>query len=236
MTDIKRTKIIGLSGAQGSGKDTAATMMRELLENKHRIPKVKTYAYADNLKHLCRDIFDLNDAQLFGDKKNTPLKRPITLTQLHTECIVGWIRQHNGVETNEGQRERLYDMVMQGVVFNTPREIFQHIGTEILRNVYDDNYHVNVLMREIEADNVDYAIITDARFPNERAAINERKGVVFLVAGRVHEDAIATTHKSETSLGNVSDYACVLSNSGTLANLKTQVEIIIGSLVTRGTR
>ena len=54
--------LIGLIGAKGAGKSTIA----EYLMRGYRF---REYAFAEPLKQLCGDLFNLSDAQLYGDQK-----------------------------------------------------------------------------------------------------------------------------------------------------------------------
>ena len=56
-------KIIGFLGNKGSGKDTAGNYLV-----KHH--NYKRYAFADPIKEIARHLFNLDDTQLYGDKKD----------------------------------------------------------------------------------------------------------------------------------------------------------------------
>ena len=60
--------IIVLSGLARSGKDTAATILKDMLHNSH------TIAYADYLKEITENCFGLVDEQMFGDDKESPIE------------------------------------------------------------------------------------------------------------------------------------------------------------------
>ena len=115
--------------------------------------------------------------------------------------------------------------------FKTPREILQFVGTEICRHI-SEAYHAEVLIRQIlEEPNVNW-IITDARFPNERAALKKLFGAMLVRIKRPgytppscfdsEEEAKADGHASELSFGDDSEYDAVIINSGTIEDLQNE--------------
>ena len=71
-------------------------------------------------------------------------------------------------------------------------------------------------------------IVTDVRFPNEAKAIKKRKGLLVRVEGdpaKIRENSTRNlSHPSETSLDSWKPWDYMIDNSGTLAQLKEQVE------------
>ena len=226
MNDIT---IIGFSGGQGAGKDTSSEFLKD------HFTDAKVYAFASNLKELCRDVFKLSEAQLHGDKKNTPLKKPLGFSMLEVNCIIGWLRKHNSQGTSETQQDKHQELLYKNIKFASPREIMQFIGTEVLRDIYDQDYHAIYLMREIQEDAPAVALITDARFSNERARIRREGGLNIKIVGRTHADATGIAgHKSENDLGDDAEYAFVVVNDGTLEDLSAKMQDIYTQLNLRG--
>lgn len=62
------TLVLGFTGLAGAGKDTAASMLADLLPNPH------LYAFAQPLKEACKIAFGLSDQHVYGHEKETPLK------------------------------------------------------------------------------------------------------------------------------------------------------------------
>ena len=55
--------IIAIGGKKGSGKDTIGNILCEKY-------KFKRFAFGDAVKNVCKNIFNLNEEQLFGDTKD----------------------------------------------------------------------------------------------------------------------------------------------------------------------
>lgn len=85
----------------------------------------------------------------------------------------------------------------------TMRTILQRFGTEIFVNKVDKLYWVKKLKEKINAENYDYAIITDARFCHELDCIGES----FKIFIKSNEKIAESNHISERNLDNyIFDY------------------------------
>lgn len=149
-------QIIVISGAAGSGKDTAANILSSKLQNDGY--KVIVTHFADLLKYICRTFFN-------------------------------W----DGRKDEKG------------------RTLLQRIGTDVIRKRFPDLW-VDFIsdMLTCFADEWDYAIVADARFPNEVDKLKENFDVVYLRiesnrSSRLTQEQQA--HSSEAALDNVpADY------------------------------
>jgi len=129
----------------------------------------------------------------------------------------------------------------------TPRLALQLMGTEVLRNTFDQDIWLNSLEYRIrkQTKNVSCTVISDARFRNELDLIKNMGGVIiwvqrgelpewFETAKTAHENVVSrkimTTkyrdvHESEWNwAGYPVDY--IIDNNGTLEDLAKQVEAI----------
>lgn len=171
--------IIGFSGRKGSGKNTCADVLTERIYETHdgqNIPRVKlvrTYAFADPMKRVCQQFFGLTPEQCYGEnsQKNTP-------------SIVHWGNFPAQVGIDRPER------------YMTGRELLQYFGTEVLRRM-DTQAHVRALLWMINDENPLYAFVTDVRFPNEVAAVQENGGKVIRLTRCLYPD---DNHESETAL------------------------------------
>tara|TARA_Y100000817_G_scaffold313963_1_gene311360 strand:- start:392 stop:1135 length:744 start_codon:yes stop_codon:yes gene_type:complete len=134
-------------------------------------PYVKIYSFADGLKTLCMDFFDLSFEQVYG-----------TDEQKNTETNVYW----SDLPTPNTQ---IRSKKM------TARELLQYFGTDIMRRM-NTNVWVNHAIRTIKKECSQIAIIPDVRFPNEVNAIKEAGGKVVRLERQFKEDA----HSSECAL------------------------------------
>ena len=218
--------IIGLAGKAGAGKDTAAEFL------------VSTYGFrqlalADNLKTLCKFVFQISHAQCYDQKlKEKKFANPILLSPKHIEGIVDFATRINGFEIDTVDVHRMYLYVGQLTVFKTPRELLQFVGTELLRDIVDIDYHLKVAKNKIDegTENTMY-VITDARFDNERQMIKKWGGITALVDRKtVDREVGLSNHASENSLSAKDNYDFVIDNSGDIDDLAKEVDKLVTNI------
>jgi hypothetical protein len=98
------------------------------------------------------------------------------------------------------------------------RRLLQRLGTEAGRNTLWDSIWIDAALHDLSPEGK--YVVTDARFPNEAAAIQERGGVLV----RITRDGVgpANNHPSETSLDDY-DFHWRISNHGTLEEFRSHV-------------
>lgn len=112
------------------------------------------------------------------------------------------------------------------------RRLLQYVGTEIFRS-YDPEYWVKEVTKFLHVCNdnelFDYAIITDARFPNEvNNLINQFETLAFRISRKNFKSKLTTAaqnHLSETALDDFKIPEIIL--SGEIENLPREVEEFI---------
>lgn len=113
---------------------------------------------------------------------------------------------------------------------DTPRNILQKVGTECLRRGYRDDVWIKALergVRDPEAVDADW-VVSDCRFSNEVEAIREWGGKLVRI-DRPGGERIATgQHASEIALENWGPWDYAIANTGTLDDLHTKVDIMLG--------
>ena len=216
--------IIGIAGKKGSGKDTLAELF---VAN-----GFKRYAFADHLREAASKIFkidikyfqdaDLKDKpfkkkKLFRGYKNTPIRMDL-------RCRIDFVNYFKDV----------YDFnlmnhleVFHGVEFEAPRDILQFIGTTVCRGLIRDDFHVRYVFKQIAEDHAKNYVISDARFANERAAIEKTNGINILVR---RPSTLADSHISENDLGSPEDYFYVVDNSKDIQHMNDQVLNILENI------
>ena len=123
-------------------------------------PFVKLYSFADNLKAVCTELFNIPP-----------------------ECVYGTDEQKNQV-----QEHLLWENISTNRTGPmTAREFMQHFGTDVCRKVYEPIW-VNACIKKIQQEQSGLAIIADVRFPNEAKAIERAGGKVVRLTREVHED------------------------------------------------
>ena len=165
--------------------------------------------------------------------------------------VFGWQREMLEGDTVESRDFRETPDVFWtrklGVPNFTPRLALQLLGTEVLRNHFNENIWLNSLEYRIRKQLTDApcTVISDARFRNELDLIKEMGGVIiwvqrgelpewFETAKTAHENVISRrimetkyrdVHESEWNwAGYPADY--IVNNNGTLEELAKQVEDI----------
>jgi len=137
---------------------------------------VRIYGLADTLKDMCIDVFGLTNAQVYGtdDDKNTKTHLRWEDTPTYTPTSLN---------------------LRRGKM--TAREVLQYIGTDILRKL-DDEIWIKSLLKKINKDKPEVALICDIRFKNEIKALRECGGVVIGLTRSM--DKVNDLHSSEKEI------------------------------------
>lgn len=99
------------------------------------------------------------------------------------------------------------------------RGLLQRFGTEVGREMFDENFWVDYALNSIEDGSK--VVISDVRYPNEADAIRELGGKVY----RVERDGVfpANEHASEHALDTYK-FDGKIQNNGTIQGLQQNVE------------
>lgn len=146
-------------------------------------PFVKHYAFATALKEMSIGLFNLPKECIYGtdEQKNQPIAHK-------------WEDMPTKVKGKSGEM--------------TGREFMQYFGTEICRKIYPDIW-TDRLIKDIDAEDPNLAVISDARFENEILAVQKAGGkVIRLTRSVAGEDS----HSSELALDNYGGFDAVLDN------------------------
>jgi hypothetical protein len=180
--------LIGLNGKAGSGKDTAFTFINEWAT--FHGYKAERDAFADRLK--------ISAGRALG---------------IHSEDGSEELAFCNAIKVNSKISLKWDDGKAHHHEL-TGREYLQYYGTEAHRQVFSDDFWINMVLGP-ERPGVDILVITDVRFPNEAEAIREEGGEVWTI----HRwEETGDTHASEQDLDN-SLIDCHLNNMDTLDEL-----------------
>lgn len=157
-------------------------------------PFVKNYSFADQLKQFLINVFDLRWDHCYGtDKqKNTP-------THLKWSDVAFTLPPRTVGELKKTDK---YNKFMTG------REVMSHFGTDVCRKIYNDCW-ANALVKQVQAENVPIAIVSDCRFPNEVEAFQKVGAKVVRLTRKVDN----SKHISETALDKYKDFDYVLDNA-----------------------
>lgn len=233
--------IIGLSAQLQNGKDTVAGLILKLTswyddEVQEDFTNWTTRRFAGKLKQMAAILLGCKVEDFEDDKfKNQPLPEEwrrfyYTHYKLKTESNPdGKVSQYfASIEEAEDYKIKLINYINpEGLQLVdellTPRKILQLLGTEGGRDVIHPNIWVNATLGDIRPD--DKVIITDARFPNEVEGIKKKNGIVVRI---IRPSKVSTsTHPSETSLNDYTNWDYVIVNDGTLEELEEKVKTML---------
>ena len=177
--------LIGISGKLGSGKDEIA---------KSAIKDGFGYriAFADQVKDLVINCFNLNKDLVYGSQKDKE-----TLTHVRWDTInipMSLLIKYRNVAIDPKQ------------VYLSIREILQIVGTDMMRS-FDPNVWINLAFNNMEKTDK-HVIITDVRFKNEAKAIEDAGGIIVRLTRNI--DA-PSTHPSEVEM-DYYDFSYILDN------------------------
>jgi len=200
--------IIGIAAKARVGKDTFADFLVKEFEEKDIF--LLRIAFADELKTLCMEYFNLTPDQVYGD-----LKEKMT---------------HLG--KNESGRLGLSSNPDD---YWTPREIMQHVGSFYRRIDYD--FWVNQLDKQVKMfytrpDGVKNFIITDVRHVNECEYVKKNGILIKLIRGE-EQKIHGMSHESEIALDDKPDdyFDIILHNNGTLDDLRLMAKNTIDAII-----
>jgi len=200
--------LLGFGNKARHGKDTAAEAIRDYYEKEHDnglfAPSVKVgiFKFATALYQEVEDLIGQHGLKsVFNGRFDLPIPR-------ETEILHGEL----GDQVVHRTAIRIPSWVTQGDSTPVPMakygkhpKLLQWWGTEYRRNYFGTNYWVDRLFASIPA-NLDIAMVSDTRFPNEADGIKQRGGYTVNVQ-RLREDGTQyyssdrpVDHPSETAL------------------------------------
>lgn len=192
-----RSRIIGLAGYAGSGKDEVGKLLvRQGYEK---------LAFADRVKEL---TLALDPICAFMPSSPFLLKRPwlrfVTPMRFYRLWTLSDLIAAFGAE----DAKRCFPEV---------RRVYQKLGTDVCRSLNPDVW-VDELVKKI--DHETSYVITDVRFPNEVEAIHALGGEVWWVNREGHGPL--NGHVSESSI-DLADMDWIVDNNGSLGDLSNTV-------------
>jgi len=172
------TKILGITGYKGHGKDSLAHMVREQDSTWHLTH------FAAPLKEMSMRVFNLSKEQVFDDKgKEELFLEPIFLDDYLSEMC----------------KETGLNILPRGMTAHCPRHVLQYFGTDYVRSV-SSNYWIDLLDRLISV--YDKVIISDLRFLNEEKYLRSRDSFIIRVR-RVDLPRPTDPHQSEVEIASL---------------------------------
>jgi hypothetical protein len=177
-----KTQIIIMTGKAQSGKDTACSYVRGFLKEHGYSSKV--YPFADALKQVCINVLGLEYNQCWGENsdKNTNTRFKWCDLPMCSTDIAMIMQNKPGSRCDD---------------YMTARDVMQVFGTNIFRRFYQDCW-VQATIKKIKEEGLDFALISDARFPNEINYATFYEPIVI----KFTRNPLNNQHESETALDN----------------------------------
>lgn len=190
--------IIAFCGAKNVGKDLAANKLIDMY-------KFKKLSFAQPLKQMVSEVFEIPFNMLEdNDKKDVPSEYVITENQAtELNIYIKSLCAEIGM-LHEGD----ISPSVVGKICNTPRQLLQLIGSDVVRDLVYGNLWVDLLAKRM----YDYTnvVITDCRFANERKILKDQGGILVKIN---RNTGLTDTHISETSLGSDDEYDVIINNN-----------------------
>lgn len=218
---------IGIVGYAGSGKDTLASLLQEHLEDH------VNFKFAGKLKEFCSDLFDI-PLEVFESQE---LKSKLDFFEFNStdEYVEKFCKVCGSVLGIVDKQVAEYLAFVTSKVLDvsistdsthmtfhtTPREVLQKIGTDVFRDHYSDTIWVDAI------DNVDKAIVTDVRFPNEAEKIKKSGGILVRIVNVKQENQEVMNHPSEQYISQIECDTVICNNGESLEKLRQQAVQII---------
>lgn len=152
-------------------------------------PYVKLYSFADELKRICIELFDIPPECVFGtdEQKNQPQAHllwenmPKAINSTMMKKIIKAPDAKRSFDWKEGPM--------------TAREFMQFFGTDVCRKMFEPVW-AKACINKIKREQSGLAIIADVRFPNEAKEIEQAGGSLIRLTRSIFED----NHSSEVAL------------------------------------
>jgi hypothetical protein len=183
--------LIGISGKIGSGKDTFAEIIRLLV--------AAPYMTNQTVEHYLRN------PNPYVTKTDWVVKKFANKLKEIASILCG-------VPAYKFEDQEFKKTMMAPEWDMTYREFLQKLGTDAMRNGLHTDTWVNATFANFNASS--RWLITDVRFPNEAAAVLDKKGTLI----RLERNSDTGDHPSETALDDF-DFPIVIKNTGTLSEL-----------------
>ncbi len=208
---------VGLDGnEEGMGVLDLSRTDREFLQYaEHMIwPYIKGYSFADRLKQAIMVIFGVPVEQLYGSDEQKNM--PITIKWKDLEFLLSEeakAEKSKIVVREDFSRSDSWDNYLTG------RDIAQIFGSDVCRRIKNDCW-VDACLQDILHEGYPFAVISDARFPNELDHMKKNGAKLVRLLRNPFDDK----HISETALDNypLQNYDLVIDNRDMTLKEKNQ--------------
>jgi hypothetical protein len=218
--------VVSLSGPIGSGKDASAQLLQEVGISQGKI------SFAGPLKDIVSQVYKIPRQDMEDQaKKLQPFETPMVFDRKSLRSILKLLPEYLPIEEMYYNINRVTETNLVGAKIPNLRYLLQFVGTEVIRNKVDQNWHLNAAFSSKVLENLDpdgLYCVTDARFPNEleflRDKFNEDFYGYYVERPEAEERLKTATHASELELVKIRELVGsenVLKNDGSLKELES---------------
>lgn len=126
----------------------------------------------------------------------------------------------DGVRLHDAIKEHGWDGYKNSQYSAEIRQLLQRFGTEVGRDIYGEDFWVDLMLEDIKGAGGDF-VITDVRFENEADAIVQQGGEIWRI-NRPDVEPV-NSHWSEVALDKYEKFAVIIDNSSTIEDLFTEL-------------
>lgn len=203
-----------MTGLKGSGKTTAANMLKT-----HTAYEIRSFAQP--LKDLCVETFSFLEKEhvINPELKDKEFEDgcEIEILQDEAEILLSELEKLD-IKVDNEDRELIIEKMTEKMI-GTPRELLQFIGTDICRNLISDKIWLNLAVKGIKS--TDKVIFDDVRFLNEATALRDLGGVIVELQRKEAEENI-DSHETEQNIASLRCDA-LIPNLGSLEALQSRM-------------
>lgn len=205
------TFYIGLCGDAGAGKDTVANMMQEYFEG-----SATKYSFAEPVYRLAAAILGTT----VPDLENRSTKEVTQSWQITQRCLVNARDYFNSINLDHYKDfpEAWHEFVVhlenymqpysslyekEDTIFTlsiSPRKMLELVGTELGREILQQDVWIDRIVRDVALNKVRVAIISDVRFENEAKFIHDKEGELIKIAATKNPYKINSNHLSNKGI------------------------------------
>lgn len=205
------TFYIGLCGDAGAGKDTVANMMQEYFEG-----SATKYSFAEPVYRLAAAILGTT----VPDLENRSTKEVTQSWQITQRCLVNARDYFNSINLDHYKDfpEAWHEFVVhlenymqpysslyekEDTIFTlsiSPRKMLELVGTELGREILQQDVWIDRIVRDVALNKVRVAIISDVRFENEAKFIHDKEGELIKIAATKNPYKINSNHPSNKGI------------------------------------
>ncbi|QCW23871.1 deoxynucleoside-5'-monophosphate kinase [Pantoea phage vB_PagS_AAS21] len=205
------TFYIGLCGDAGAGKDTVANMMQEYFEG-----SATKYSFAEPVYRLAAAILGTT----VPDLENRSTKEVTQSWQITQRCLVNARDYFNSINLDHYKDfpEAWHEFVVhlenymqpysslyekEDTIFTlsiSPRKMLELVGTELGREILQQDVWIDRIVRDVALNKVRVAIISDVRFENEAKFIHDKEGELIKITSPKNPYKINSNHPSNNGI------------------------------------